>query len=468
MKKIFLLFLFLLTACSIKSAGPSPIPTHLAPEPTRTALPAPTATISPDAYPYPVNDPAWQGTPYPAPLETEVSTPAPLPTLTRTPTQTITPTPTIIRPTPTFPSSLTSLRIAFASEKKLFIWDKGETRLLTELEEGTYSVSYSSDGEIIAYPQSSGLWAINADGSGKRLLVEKYRLQVVNPEVPEKKSMLSQFKWIPNTHRLLLNTEADLEEHCCYTPNNDLYVVDADTLNIQTLLPLGKSGTIFNISPDGKRVALVSSGGIDLLNLNPREKHNLIHYEPVMVPSEGGGYLSPRWSSDSQYLMVVVPPPDIHYGTQLPSKIWKLPVNHQPPTLVSTIGAEFGLFTLSPSFLIIATDLPMGMEQGVLIANVDGSGNEIYQTGQFFFRGWSPDSKYFIYDNQIGTSYLGQKGASPVELHFSTDNLRWLDNQNFLYQKGPNQAGEIRLGFLDGSSILLIGPSPLNNYDFTR
>jgi dipeptidyl aminopeptidase/acylaminoacyl peptidase len=343
------------------------------------------------------------------------------------------------------------------------------------MEEGTNWIGISSDGEMIAYKLSSGLWAIHADGTGKRLLVGTDRLQVVNPQAPGKKSLLDQFKWIPNTHRLLLNTTVDTEGQCCYIDNNDLYLVDADTLTIQTLLPPGKSDAIFDISPDGKRVALVSKGGIDLLNLHTREKYNLIQYEPVMVPSEVGGYLKPLWSSDSQYLMVVVSPPDFHYGTLLPSKIWKLPVNRKSPQLVATIGPEFGLDTLSPDFLKIATQRQIGIGKDAQvvelhIANVDGSEDEIYQTGRLFFIGWSPDSTYFLYVNADGTYYLGQKGARPVEFPFPAYeyHLPWLDGQTFLYQKGPIEMREIRLGFLDGSSILLVGPTPINNYDFAR
>ncbi len=463
MKKIFLLALFLLTACSIQSGARLPVPTRPALEATRTAVPTLTETLLPDTYPYPVFEPVLQATSYPYPVETSVPTP----------TLTLIPTATIIRPTATFPPSLASLRIAFTSEKKLSLWYRGETKLLTEMEEGTALVKISSDGEIIAYKLSSGLWSINADGTGKRLLVGNDRIKVVNPAAPEKKSRLSSFKWIPNTHRLLLSTDVDTEGQCCYIDNNDLYMVDADTLNLQTLLPPGKAGAFVNISPDGKRAAMVSWGGIDLLNLNTREKYNLIQYEPVMFPSEVGGYLDPLWSSNSQYLMVVVPPPDIHYGTKLPSKIWKLPVNHGAPKLVSTLGPEFGFVTLSPDFLKVATQQQIGIEGGdrvlqLHIASVDGSDDEIYQSGRVFFSGWSPDSAYFLFDGPDRTYYLGQKGASPVEFPFPAHNLRWLDGQTFLYQDWLDELDEIRLGFLDGSSTLLVGSTSINNYDFTR
>ncbi len=469
--------LLLLVSCSIKPvkqasatefpasvAIPTALPKHTEVPLLSSAYPNPVTTpLRQDAYPYPVPTSFFQATSYPAPVETD--TPI-LP-----PTATVTTTATQIRPTPTFPAALAALRVAYMSGKQLMLWDRGESKLLAELEEASAWVSISSDGERIAYKLSSGLWGIRADGTGQRLLVEKDRLQVVNPNAPGRKSRLNQFKWIPNTHRLLLNTDIDTEGQCCYIDNGDLYMVDADTLELQTLLPSNKAGAVFIVSPDGKYVALISSGSIDVLNIHTREVHNLIQYEPVQFGSEVGGYLSPIWSSDSQYLMVVVPPFDIYYGTQQPTKIWKLPLNHAAARLIAVIGPEFGLVTLSPDFSKIATKLPVGTGGDNLVlemhvANADGSDDEIYQRGEFFFTGWSPDSAHFIFNNGNGASYLGRIEGKPIAFPFPTYNLRWIDGQSFFYQVGNMESGQIRLGFIDGSSRLLIGPAAVNNYDF--
>jgi hypothetical protein len=468
---VLVILLLLMSACSVKPAALPPVPTSSPTETLPTALPSATKTVNPYPAPYPVAypgiEPVLQVTRQPAPTEMPEPTFAPWPTLT----QTITPTATPIRPTATFPPSLASLRIAFAAEKKLFIWFKGETKLLADMEEDPYWVRISSDGQIVAYQLSSGIWAINANGTGKRLLVAKDRIQVMNPKRPEKKTALDDFEWIPNTHRLLLNTQVDNGGQCCYVFNHDLYMVDADTSKLQTLLLPGKAGDIFDISPDGKLVALVSGDRIDLLNLTTREKLNLIRYEYVAYPSEVGWYVKIHWSSDSQYMMVVIPPPDIFYGTGLPTKIWKLPTNHHSPQLVSTLGPEFGLVTLSPNFQKIAGWDPHRPQSfgppDVHIANVDGSGDEILPSGMGF-SGWTPNSVYLILSDQNGHLVLSKKGSDPIELPFPGTNLRWVDGRTCLFDNGIYDSKEISLGFLDGSTIRLVGPVLINSYAFTR
>ena len=181
-----------------------------------------------------------------------------------------TPTPV---PTPTSIPASTELRVAFvnATENGYNAWlwteGKGEAVPLTNAG-GVGDVKISDDGEIVAFTRGDGLWMVRSDGMEERQLVsagEFAALETQEPSgAPELSVVLNRFDWIPGTHILAFNTRLQMEIGLAL--NEDLHLVNADTLERTALLPPGEGGE-FTISPDGRQFAIVTRGSVSLIRV---------------------------------------------------------------------------------------------------------------------------------------------------------------------------------------------------------
>src|SRR5262245_1317587 len=81
--------------------------------------------------------------------------------------------------------------------------------------------------------------------------------------------------WIPRTHRLVYSGMISLPVGP-YSPAQDVYLVDADTLSDMLLAPAGSGvriadapdGHQFVPSPDGSQVALISGNELSFVNVD--------------------------------------------------------------------------------------------------------------------------------------------------------------------------------------------------------
>ena len=328
-----------------------------------------------------------------------ITTKTPYPTLTHYPT---------ISPTPTLSASLASVRIAFTYDGKLWFWQNGIAQALTSVNEGA-SINLSGDGKVIAFTRD-GLWVINSDGSDERLLLGNEDFKQIEPKDPGVE--LHNFDWIPNTHRLLFDTI--LSDGRGMSPTDDLYVVDAETLQWKLLRKPGEGGKFF-ISPDGQRVAITTPTQICLMDIDGINYHVVMDYS-VPFPSDYAYYAAPTWSPDSQFLTVPIPPEDFYYtATTSPTVVWRLPVDGTPPTIIS--------------------QLPAGES---------GYDNRI----------WSPSRQHFaIWLDETATYHLDTDGTALnalTEEGSSRRQFAWIDEMHFIYYLSRCQ---LRLGTIGTSSI---------------
>jgi hypothetical protein len=384
----------------------------------------------------------------PSATVTPTTTPTPgLPTQIP-PTTTPSPTPTPSGPTPTFPPSLASLRIAYTDNGKLWLWHQGRVTPLTEVDEATVRVRITDDGQVIAFRRQSGLWAINRDGSGERLLVSS---AIMNEKEPTDSGIsFYQIEWLPGTHVLFFNTI-----HTGYGlfPTYDLQRVNADTQRWDILLPPGKGG-FFYFSPDRKKMVLVTATEIHLMDVDGSHYRTVFTYPYVLTHSEWEYHTVPDWAPDSKSFMVPIPPSDYMHDDITPTTLWRIPADGSPATVFAEIEAERGRYiSLSPDLSKMVIQIFSEGVGQLHIANSDGSGDVLYASGIDDFYGWSPDMKHFAY-RVSGTVWIGALGTDPIRYSDRTSWLEWLDGTHFLYE----HAGELRLGFLDGASILLVGP----------
>jgi hypothetical protein len=378
------------------------------------------------------------------------ATSSPLPP---TPSYTTTPPPTPIPPTPTFPSSLSSLRIAFTDEKKIWLWQNGTANLLTTVE-GYSNVELSNDGEIVAFKRNGLLWVINADGTSEQLLVDVDDLKTIKSEASEIELLVHQFNWIPGTHILLFNTSFS---GMGISNRDDLHQVDIDTLEWRTLRRAGEGGT-FLISPDGKRVAMVTSYEIKLMKIGETNYRSLLKYSQIDTGSEYYYYARPIWSLDSQSLIVDIPPREFMNNPSVaPRIIWQLFVDGTPPIQIAQLPAQYNYF-VSPDFSKIAyirlrDDLP----REIHISNIDGSEDIVYEPEGFLgIETWSPDSQYLVLISREKQYYAARIGDEPLSLtEPASEDFLWIDEQYFLYKTFHNGVCELRLGTIGEPSTLL-------------
>ena len=464
---IIILFSLIITSCSQShtdetSSLPQVSITTSYPIFTTTTTPSPVLTTTLiAAYPLPYPSPSQVvesliTTVYPPPeCQSEYTSPP-------TPTFTLTPTPTLVRPTPTLPPSLNSLRVVYTINGKLWLWTMEKTIQLTAIDESTFKVHISDDGKVIAFNREGGLWAINSDGTVERLLVSAEdfkKMQPTNPGVE-----LAQLGWIPNTHILIFNTR--ILTGYGITNTDDLHWVNADTGYTVQLLPPHRGG-YFYPSPDGKMVAIVTPREIRLMNIDGSYYHKVLEYPSVAIPSEYWYYAHLIWASDSQSLMVAIPPKELYYATTEPTTIWKLPIDGSPPILVSQLPAGYNEY-ISPDLLTIITmrfikqDIT-NMFYEMHISSIDGSEDMIYLSGPFIFQTWALDSKHFVLWQQETKNYwLGQADTDLMvltESSFNAGNFAWIDFSHFIYMGGQNGLDELRIGTVGEPIILVVSQS---------
>ncbi len=467
-KKIFLasvIMVFIVPACTpVKTIDLTPLQASV------TSLPTVNQTRNPGTsipYPPPVtpqNSFSGSSTPYPPPVS-----PFPTFTLTATATPTITFTPTLIRPTPTLPPSLASLKIAFCNNNKLWLWQNGNATPLTDVD-GSCWPRISSDGKEIAFMQG-GLWVINSNGTDKRNLIGLGDLRALEPTDPG--VSLLQFEWIPNTHNLLFNTRLNFNYGLWYT--DDLYLVNADLQQWSKLRKQGEGGG-FYLSPDGKQVALVTPQKISVMRFSDGKSQTLLDYSLVSTASEYNFYAHPVWSIDSQSLMVSIPPSDAVYGTQSQTKIWCLFVDGSQPALVAQLPANRTYF-ISPDFSKIASfvrlnQMPDNYE--FHISQIDGSEDTVYLKGDLYFETWAPDSERFVINLYDSTGLsLGEEGKTliPLTERFINGSFSWIDDTHYIFLNTDGYFEHLNIGTVGEPSILVAAEKTVNQaigYDFVK
>jgi len=394
--------------------------------------------------PYPQPYPQPGNPPYPVP-------PAPPPT----DLPTVTPSLTAVRPTPTLPVSLDSLSIAILAGGRLQLWNQGAVTTLAEIDEKTFLVDISDDGQWIAYDMGGELWAINRDGSDNILLVSAGMLAGIEPAGPIAPASIG---WLPGSHVLLFNT--DISGDYGRYPAEDLQGANLDTGSWDTLLGPGNGGHFYP-SPDGKWIAVARPDEIDLLNFNGGGYTTVLTYTNVGTGSETPFYFyaSPVWSADSNYFLVHIPPPDVYYDTSEPASVWRIRVDGSPPEVIARIltGPEV---VFSPDFSMVAAfriDGGVDPTQATNFYHLDGSSQLAASPTGLGFIAWAPDSQHVVLSDgryaEIGK--LEDESISLIEQTDGYLDFRWIDANHYLYRTG--QAGEIemRLGTIGEPSILL-------------
>ena len=376
-------------------------------------------------------------------------------------------------PVPTPVPRLSALHVAYIQDGDVWLWIGGpapspdqETKPVQLTSGGgTTDVRVSGDGEAVAFVREGELWAIDANGTGERKLVSEADLAAIEPrEVTEFPTVLYVIEWVPGTHVVAYNTRLDFP--IGLVPNDDLHLVDADTLARTLLLAPGQGGA-FYYSPDGRQVAIANAGGISLFNADGQNMRDVLTYTPVATASEHRYYAQPVWAADASSLRVAIPPADPFAQPPQPTTIWYLPTDETSANLMDSIVVNSPP-AFSPDLQYVAyLEQPEGAKpghtQGKLIVRALVDGTTVVQYPQAIdIYGWSSDSQYwaFLSNPESPRAQIGQIGTIPMPAYDDTDattiDVRWVDATHYLFLEISHEHLSLLLGEVGGPSELLV------------
>ena len=436
---IVLVGILVLTACGTLELGFEP-----------TATPSSTPTVTP--LPPPITKIVATETVSPT---TAAATPTPAlePTASPTPAPSLTP-----------PRQTPRLRIALVMDGNVWLWSQGEeTRVLTAAGD-VISVQISDDGQVVAFLRGLELWAVNSDGTDERVLVSIEDIAgMVEPGDPGVR--LHRFDWVPGTHGVVYNTRLHVEVGL--VPNDDLRLVDADTLEQRVLLPRGDGGE-FTYSPDGRQIAIVRSGTIVLVDAQGGNRREVLTYTPPVTYSEFQYYAQPVWAADSGSLRVVLPPADPLAQPPQLATVWHLRTDGRAARLIASLAVKVGSQpAFSPdltyvAYLEQAEDAELGSgEAGLLVADLEDGRTITYAASAYSLYGWAPDSQHlaFLTDPDLPRAMIGQLGSDPTPVYddpgVATVDVRWIDASRYFFTAIAAEERRILLGEIGGPSTVV-------------
>ncbi len=391
----------------------------------------------------------------------------PAATLTATPPP---PTPT---PEPTeTPAEAGTLRIAYAIPgENVYLWEAGQLAGVQVGEAGQIGLMrISGDGQLLAYSRlidffRAELWVVDLANGQARLLLGQEDFMAYNREAFG--LLPFQLEWVPGTHTLAF-TLSEVLEGPGAIPYNDLHYLDVDSGELVTIFERDQGGQ-FTYSPDGRMMAITTPSSVGLANADGSEiRRDLLTFELVLTYSEYQFYPRPVWSGDGSQFLVAIPPADSLSPDAPSTVIWRIPVEgaaervieFSPAPLFGFMGPDF----ISADHGLFAYERELGEPQEnrreLVIANLDGSAEMVYDSGPLVFNGWSPDGQRFTYTRfgEESLTLLGQIGESPARLGnagFAQD-VRWLDPNRLLFiEFGEDAVWKLRALELGSASVVL-------------
>jgi hypothetical protein len=444
MKNLLVLFI----TCCLISACNRPMPqlpiTQSSPMQfsvdTYTKTPSLTAKASINTNPTPISlattttqTPSFTSSPSPVNTQTRslTNTPTPGPSHTPKPTSTPYPTPAWCPVESVTPIVSGKLRVVFANQGNLWIWEEGKSSVQLAQSGKISEVIISDDGQVIVFIRELDenhveLWAINPDGSNERRLVSVDELTRLDGSTDALGVLFAHLQWEPGTHNLIFDTYPVYNALWVYEPQV-YWLVDVDTGKVS---PAPYSGGYITYSPDGTQVAIFDMVGLSLVNIDGSNLR-----EDILEPYQGIGYgeqyydPSPYWAPDSTSLLVALTDQEDMFDNNATTTLWQIPVAGTPETLGS-LKAFAPSISFSPdhTFMTYWLDSKEALNHRELhLTRINELLTHTY-LDTVYIRGdmiellaWSPDSQHFIFQmgdpgKQSQFFYIGDICQPPIKL----------------------------------------------------
>lgn len=356
------------------------------------------------------------------------------------------------------------LRVVYVLGGNVYIKDAAAAPAQITFAGNAEDVRISDDGQKVAYTRRdvaeapASLGVVNSDGLGDSIVVTGAQINALYPLGDALYHDISDLKFIPGTHHLLMNTrEAFMGPGL--QKNNDVLMADLDAGTFVTLLAPPNGGDFYP-SPDGTKMAIVRPDSVSLANIDGSGyTANIISFTFILTYSEYAYYPPVVWQSDSSQAGVIIPSAESLPPTG-PSAIWRINPAAGTASAVASISGQF-MFPhaiLSPDLLHYSYSVPITDATSALyVANTaDASSLHLADGGNQSVVSFSPDGSWFIY-NMGGptTYYIGSLGGGTALIGPRVIDPIWINATHFVYLFRNTGVWSINLGGSDGSSTVL-------------
>jgi WD40 repeat protein len=342
------------------------------------------------------------------------------------------------------------LRVVYFSDGYVTSWTEGAGSVPLA-EASTELMRISDDGQVIAFlgtdPQGTfGIFAVDADGSNLRLLVEQDYLQAIQPA-----AQVVSMDFAPASQMLYFVTDL-----------YDLHRVHAAGGESPAQVFGPGSGGFISFSPDGQWMTMYHPNELVLAHPDGTGARVAFEYPADFVYT----MMSPQvtWEQDASAFRI-----DSATGSQI--TIWRVPVTSDPVKLMSYAG-PYGA-NLSPDGLKVVYLYFQHDPIDVHLVDLNGQDTTYgsYSSTEYVnlnFMGWRPNSQSFLLnmsdDGRLSSPWLCTPGGQPVKL---TDTkyayaVNWVDAERFIFISEV----ELRLQRV-GEPSIFIDTIHSSGYDYT-
>lgn len=349
--------------------------------------------------------------------------------------------------------------VLFARDGNLYLQDSDQAAAALTQTEGSGFIMermLSDDGQKIVFLRgktsksastNADIYTVSADGSDLRLLLPPEWLATLSKGTV-RGAALPVF--VPGTHQVLFETSL------CQSPADGapcsvgIFLADADGGETKTILTPGKAQAPsmqarFQVSPDGKLVAVASPGHVDIFDIDGQlVRGGIFLYTPSTSETQ---YATLFWLPDSSGLIAALPTNTFHiaaYNKDVPAyAIWRytLADSHAEPIPLDpspmNLQGAADRFLVSPNgrWLLYGGNGPAASD--VYLGDLTNGQVQLIGNNPQPVFSWSPDSQRFFGQNFAGV--IGERVAQVTKKNF--DVLHWIDAAHFLCRFcGPNDS----------------------------
>ncbi len=370
-------------------------------------------------------------------------------------------------PTATLEAVPRTLLIAYARGGNIFLWREGASPRPLTTTGLDQSPRISQDGQWVAFLRNGELYAIRADGSGERVLVNRAYLNSFSSAGPFE-VRIRKFAFLPDGREIFFSLYAETEGY----PGlfGDLHRVNVEGGAPSLVLAAGQGEGEWKFSPDGRLFALAQGDRIRVLNRDGSGDRVVFTFPSVATYSEWTYYPQVVWRADSSGFYTIIPASAALENPSEPSRYYYVPLTGGSPTQQAefvTVPVWESFAELSPNGLSVAYIYPESSSlRSLHVIDPSGTDRRIQTDSQLTILNWNPNSRHVvIYNPNASDVYLQAFGEGPVPINDTSGyiaEMRWVTERRFLFLSGE----ELRLRDLSSDASMVID-SGVTGYDFT-
>lgn len=357
-----------------------------------------------------------------------------------------------------------SMLITYASGGNIYLWQGGAARQLT-FSGRDDRPRISQDGQVLAFERDGELLAVNADGSGERVLVSRAYLETFR--TPDLLAInVSQFAFVPGTRDLFFDLVGETEAYPALY--YDIHKVNADAPAPAQLNKPGEGGR-WTFSPDGQWVAIAAPQQINLMRVDGSEFRQALSYPMVSTYSEWFYLPEVVWLETSAGFYTVIPAPAILENPTEPARFYYVPLGGGPARLAEFVTAPVweGFPYIAPNGAQVLYLRRVGDNAELHVIDASTADRLVISAPTLGLLGWNPNSREFVYYTDLpATARLSSPEAVTAPLGDGSvrfGDLRWLNDDDYLFISDQAlKLGNARTGVISTLA------SPVTYYDFWR